>query len=99
MLPFEPLLCCLGRMFWFIVMLEDTHPRPIFSALTEGRRLLLKISRYFTKLIAYFLETHPSLVQVYNFVPDVLRQLLSLAHGGNIGMRLIVWTGGFYTAT
>ena len=50
-------------------------------------------------LLAYYLVAHPSLVQVYNFVPDVLRQLLCLAHGGNVGMRLIVWTGGFYTAT
>ena len=42
---------------------------------------------------------YPSLVQVYNFVPDVLRQLPCLAHGGNVGMWLIVWTGDFYTAT
>ena len=33
-----------------------------------------------------FLVAHPSLVPVYNFVPDVLRQLLCLAHGGNVGM-------------
>ena len=49
-------------------------------------------------LIAYFLVDLPSLVQVYNFVPDVLRQLLCLAHGGNVGMCLIVWTGAFYRA-
>ena len=30
--------------------------------------------------------SNASLVQVYNFVPDVLRQLLCLAHGGNVGM-------------
>ena len=35
-----------------------------------------------TKLLAYFLVAHPSLVQVYNVVPDVL----CLAHGGNVGM-------------
>ena len=39
-----------------------------------------------TKLLAYFFVAHRSLVQVYNFVPDVLRQLLCLAHGGNVGM-------------
>ena len=42
---------------------------------------------------------HPSLVQFYNSVPDVLRQVLYLAHGGNVGMWLIVWTDNFYTAT
>ena len=35
-------------------------------------------------MLAYFLVAHPSLVQVYNFGPDVLRQLLCLAHGGNL---------------
>ena len=49
--------------------------------------------------LLHFLVAHPSLVQVYNFVPDVLRQLFYLAHGGNVGMWLIVWTGDFYTAT
>ena len=39
-------------------------------------------------MLAYFLVAHPSLVQVYNFVPDVLRQLLCLAHGGNVEMLL-----------
>ena len=50
MLLFEPLLCCLGRMFWVIVMLE-THSQPIFSALIEGRRLSPKISRYMAPFI------------------------------------------------
>ncbi len=40
----EPLLWCLGGMFWVIVMLED--PRHIFSVLTEGRRFLSNILRY-----------------------------------------------------
>ena len=35
-----------------------------------------------------FFVAHPSLVQVYNFVPDVLRQLLCIAHGENVGMWL-----------
>ena len=47
----------------------------------------------------FLIIAHPSLVQVYNFVSDVLRQLLCLAHGGNVGLWLIVWTGDFYTAT
>ena len=40
----EPLLCCIDCMFWVLVMLE-THPRPIFSALAEGRRFLSKMLR------------------------------------------------------
>ena len=45
--------------------------------------------------VACLFSCSPS--QVYNFVPDVLRQRLCLAHGRNIRMWLIVWTGGFYT--
>ena len=32
-----------------------------------------------TKLLAYCPVAHPSLVQVYNFIPDVLTQLSGLA--------------------
>ena len=50
MLLFEPLLCCLGHMFWVIVMLEDPSMM-IFSALTEGSRLSPKMSRYMAPFI------------------------------------------------
>ncbi len=131
------LAVCLGSLSCW-----KTQPRPIFNALTEGRRLLPKISRYMapsilpsircsrpvpfaekhpqsmmfpppcftvgmvflglyssffflqtrrvefilTKLFAYFPVAHPSLVQVYNFVPSVLRQLFGLAHSGEVGV-------------
>ncbi len=42
-----------------------------------------------TKLFAYCPVAHPSLVQVYNFVPSVLRQLFGLAHSGEVGVWLI----------
>ncbi len=42
-----------------------------------------------TKLFAYCPVAHPSLVQVYNFVPSVLRQLFVLAHSGKAGVWLI----------
>ena len=45
-----------------------------------------------TKLLAYFLVAHPSLVQVYNFVPDVLRQLLLSCPWWKC-WNVIVWTG------
>jgi len=36
---------------------------------------------FHTKLLAYCRFTLPSLVQVYNLLPGVLRQLFGLAHG------------------
>ncbi len=36
-----------------------------------------------TKLFSYCPAAHPSLVQVYNFVPSVLRQLFGLALSGD----------------
>ncbi len=39
-----------------------------------------------TKLFAYCPVVHPSLVQVYSFVPSVLRQLFGLAHRGEVGV-------------
>ncbi len=42
-----------------------------------------------TKLFAYCPVAHPSPVQVYNFVPCVLRQLFGLAHTGEAGVWLI----------
>ncbi len=42
-----------------------------------------------TKLFAYCPVAHPSLVQVYNSVPSVLRQLFGLAHSGEVGVWLI----------
>ncbi len=42
-----------------------------------------------TKLFAYCPVVHPSLVQVYNFVPSVLRQLFGLAHSDEVGVWLI----------
>ncbi len=42
-----------------------------------------------TKLFAYCPEAHPSIVQVWNFVPNVLRRLFGLAHGGAVGVWLI----------
>ncbi len=50
-----------------------------------------------TKLFAYCPVAHLSLVQVYNFVPSVLRQLFGLARSGEVGVWLSVWTGVFYT--
>ncbi len=38
----EPLLCCLGRVFWVIVMLAY-HPRPIFNALAGFNALALTV--------------------------------------------------------
>ncbi len=38
----EPLLCCLGHVFWVIVMLES-HPRPIFNALAGFNALALTV--------------------------------------------------------
>ena len=34
----------------------------------------------------------PSLVEVYNFIPDVLTQLSGLGHCGEVGVCLSVWT-------
>ncbi len=45
--------------------------------------------RLLTKLLAYCPVAHPSLVQVYNFIPSVLRQLFGLAHSGEVGIWLI----------
>ncbi len=42
-----------------------------------------------TKLFACCPVAHPSLVQVYNFVPSVLRQLFGLAYSGEVGVWLI----------
>ncbi len=42
-----------------------------------------------TKLFAYCPVADPSLVQVYNVVPSVLRQLFGLAHSGEVGVWLI----------
>ncbi len=43
----------------------------------------------FTKLFAYCPVAHSSLVQVYNFVPSVLRQLFGLDHSGEVGYWVI----------
>ena len=50
-----------------------------------------------TKLLAYCPVAHPSLVQVYNSIPDVLTLLSGLGHCGVVGICLSVWTGVFYT--
>ncbi|MED6260114.1 hypothetical protein ATANTOWER_002358 [Ataeniobius toweri] len=42
-----------------------------------------------TKLFGYFPVAHPSLVQVYYFIPDVLTQLSGLGHCGEVGVCLI----------
>ncbi|MED6261373.1 hypothetical protein ATANTOWER_004255 [Ataeniobius toweri] len=42
-----------------------------------------------TKLLGYFPVAHPSLVQVYYFIPDVLTQLSGLGHCGEVGVCLI----------
>ncbi len=42
-----------------------------------------------TELFAYCPVAHPILVQVYNFVSSVLRQLFGLVHSGVVGVRLI----------
>ena len=42
-----------------------------------------------SKLLADGLVAHSSLVQVYHLVPDVLRRLFGLAHGGEVGIWLI----------
>ena len=42
-----------------------------------------------TKLLAYCLVAHPSLVQVYNCIPDVLTLLSGLGHCGEFGVCLI----------
>ncbi|MEQ2300378.1 hypothetical protein AMECASPLE_024844 [Ameca splendens] len=42
-----------------------------------------------TKLLGYFPVDHPSLVQVYYLIPDVLTQLSGLGHGGEVGVCLI----------
>ena len=39
-----------------------------------------------TKLFAYCPVAHPSLVQVYNYIPDVLTQLSGLGHCGEVGV-------------
>ena len=39
-------------------------------------------------LLAYCPVAHPSLVQVYNFTPDVLTQLPGLGHCGEVGVCL-----------
>ncbi len=44
---------------------------------------------HLTKLLANGLVAHSSLVQVYNLVPDILRQLFGLGHGGEFGIWLI----------
>ena len=63
----EPLLSCPGCVFRVVVMLEDPAG-PIFNALTEGRRLLAKNSRYMAPSILHsircsrpvpFAEKHP----------------------------------------
>ncbi|MEQ2205844.1 hypothetical protein XENOCAPTIV_015940 [Xenoophorus captivus] len=42
-----------------------------------------------TKLLGYFPLAHPSLVQIYYFIPDVLTQLSGLGHFGEVGVCLI----------
>ena len=44
--PFVAFAVCFGSLSCW-----ETHPRPIFSALTEGRRLSPKISRYMAQFI------------------------------------------------
>jgi hypothetical protein len=51
-----------------------------------------------TKLLAYCPVAHPSLVQVYNCIPDVLTPSLVLALVERLeSLWLSVWTGVFYT--
>jgi len=51
-----------------------------------------------TKLLAYCSVANPSLVLVYNSIPDALTRLSSLGHCGEVGVFwLSVWTGVFYT--
>ncbi|MEQ2238865.1 hypothetical protein ILYODFUR_037682 [Ilyodon furcidens] len=51
-----------------------------------------------TRLLGYLPVAHPSLVQVYYFIPDFLTQLSGLGHCGEVGVCLMsVWTGVFYT--
>lgn len=70
----------------------------------DHRLELLPFSNYctsscylLTKLLAYSPVAHPSLVQVYKFIPDVPAQLSSLRHYGEVRVCLSVWTGVFYT--
>ncbi|MED6246344.1 hypothetical protein ATANTOWER_016282 [Ataeniobius toweri] len=41
-----------------------------------------------TKLLGYFPVAHPSLLQIYYFIPDVLTQLSGLGHCGEVGVCL-----------
>jgi len=45
------------------------------------RTIAPTVDLFHTKLLAYCRFTLPSLVQVYNFLPSVLRQLFGLGHG------------------
>ena len=59
MLLFEPLFVALAVCFGSLSCWK-THPRPIFSALTEGRRLSPKISRYMAPFILPSIQwSHP----------------------------------------
>ena len=49
----------------------------------------LELLPFSNKLLAYCPLAHPSLVQVYNFIPDVLTQLSSIGHCGAVGVCLI----------
>jgi len=44
-------------------------------------QLLPQLIFFNTKLLAYCRFTLPSLLQVYNFLPGVLRQVFGLGHG------------------
>jgi len=46
------------------------------------------------RLLAYCPVAHPSLVQVYNFIPDVLTQLSGLGHCGEVGVCWIECVDG-----
>ncbi len=73
---------------------ENLHGAPVRGRLTVILNffhflIIAPTLRLLTKLFAYCPVAHPSLVQVYNFVPSVLRQLFGLAHSGEVGVWLI----------
>ena len=64
-------------------MIIDTPQGEILrGAPDRGRLMVIFCCLLLTKLLADGLVAHSSLVQVYNLVPNVLRQLFGLAHGG-----------------
>ncbi len=90
----------LGWSLSFFRIIDTPRGEILHGAPVRGRLIVILNSLPFsnncansccllTKLFAYCHVAHPSLVQVYNFVPIFLSQLFGPAHSGEVGVWLI----------